>query len=70
MLEQMFAPQHTLISNVNDTPISHINKNTGKTLPLSSASVVPSIPTFDGLFSRKTSELNIINEQIRYKPEV
>jgi hypothetical protein len=39
-------------------------------LRLSSASVVPSIPTFDGLFSRKTSELNIINEQIRYKPEV
>ena len=68
MLEQMFAPQHTLINNVNDAPISHINKTTGKTMPLSSSA--PSIPTFDGLFSKKTSELNIINEHIRYKPEV
>ena len=72
MLESMFAPAHSLISpdNVNDTPVSHINNKSGKTLPLSTAAPA-SIPSFDGLFSRKqTTDLNIINEQIKYDPEV
>lgn len=69
MIEQMFAPEHTLVSNVNDTPISHINTKSGRTMPLSSPQA--SIPTFDGLFSRKQqTEVNLINEQIKYKPEV
>lgn len=61
MIKSMFEPAHTLVSNVNDTPISHISQATGQTLPLSSSNSINAA-------SNKTANFIKINEPIIYKP--